>query len=175
MTSCWKKKHTHTHTTINHPLCNLFTPPYESLRQNHPAETFWSLDLSCCRYCLKTTYLLTWLTYLWYLLFSHSVLSHSLQPQKLQASLSFIIFQSSYPLSQWCHSNILSSVIPFSFCLQSFPVPGSFPVSQFFASGSQSIGASASTSVFPMNIQGWFPLGLAALISLQSKGLTSTH
>ena len=69
-------------------------------------------------------------------------------------------------------SNISSSVIPFSSCLQSLPASGSFPMSQFFASGGQSIGASASASasVLPMNIQGWFPLGLTGWISLQSKG-----
>ena len=63
-------------------------------------------------------------------------------------------------------------LIPFSSCLQSFPASGSFPISQFFPSGAQSIGVSASTSVLPMNIQGWFPLGLTGLISLQSKGLS---
>ena len=73
--------------------------------------------------------------------------------------------------SQWCHPTISSSVIPLSSCLQSFPASGSFPISQFFKSGSQSIGASALASVLPMNIQDWFPLGLTALISLQSKGL----
>ena len=62
------------------------------------------------------------------------------------------------PLSQWCHPTSSSFVVPFSSCLQSFPVSGSFPVSQFFASGDQSIGISASASVLPMNIQGWFPL-----------------
>ena len=68
------------------------------------------------------------------------------------------------PLSQWCHSTISSSVIPFSFCLQSFPA--SFPMSWLFASGGQNIVISASTSVLPMNIQGWFPLGLTCLILL---------
>ena len=78
----------------------------------------------------------------------------------------------SCPSSQWYHLTISSSVIPFSSCLQSFPASGSFPMSQFFASGGQSIGAWASTSVLPMNIQDWFPLGLTGLISLQSKGLS---
>ena len=77
----------------------------------------------------------------------------------------------SCPLSWSCHPTISSSVIPFSSCLQSFPAPGSFPMSQFFASDGQSIGASASTSVLLMNIQDWFPLGLTDFISLQSKGL----
>ena len=78
----------------------------------------------------------------------------------------------SCPPSQWCHPTISSSVIPFSSCLQSFPASGSFPMSQFFASGGQSIEASASASVLPMNIQDWFPLGWTGLISLKSKGLS---
>ena len=76
------------------------------------------------------------------------------------------------PLSQWCHPTISSSVIPFSFCLQPFPESGSFPMSQFFASGGQSIGDSASPSVLPRNIQDWLALGLTGWISLQSKGLS---
>ena len=75
------------------------------------------------------------------------------------------------PSSQWCHPIISSSVIPFSSCLQSFPASESFPMSQFFASGDQRIGASASASVLPMNIQGWFPLRWTGLI-LQTKGLS---
>ena len=75
------------------------------------------------------------------------------------------------PLSQWCHPTISSSVSPFSSCLQSFLASGSFPVSQFFTSGGQSTGTSASASVLPMNIQVWLPLGLTGLI-LQSKGLS---
>ena len=77
----------------------------------------------------------------------------------------------SRPSSQWCHPTISSSVIPFSSCRQSFPASGSFPMSQFFASGGQSIGALTSASVLLMNIQDWFPLGLTGLI-LQSKGLS---
>ena len=77
-----------------------------------------------------------------------------------------------HPLSRWCHPTISSSVVPFSFRLQSFPESGSFPMRWLFTSGGQSIGASASASVLPMNIQGWFPLGLTGLISLQSKGLS---
>ena len=73
-------------------------------------------------------------------------------------------------VSDGCHPTISSSVLPFSSCLQSFPASGSFPMSQFFVSGSQSIGASAS--VLPMNIQDWFPLGLSGWISLLSKGLS---
>ena len=77
-----------------------------------------------------------------------------------------------HALSWWCHPTISSSVVPFSSCLQSFTASGSFPMSQFFSSSGQSIRASASASVLPMNIQGWFPLGLTGLISLLSKGLS---
>ena len=76
----------------------------------------------------------------------------------------------SYPLSQWYHPTISFSVVPFSSCLQSFPASRSFQMSWLFASGGQSIGTSAS--LLPTNIQGWFPLGLTGLISLQSKGLS---
>ena len=79
------------------------------------------------------------------------------------------VYPNSCPLSWWCHLIISSSVIPFSSHLQSFPASRSFQMSQFFSSGGQSIGVSASTSVLPMNIQDWFPLGW---ISLQSKGLS---
>ena len=78
----------------------------------------------------------------------------------------------SCPSSQRYHPNVSSSVIPFSSCLQSFPASGSFPMSQFFPSGGQSTGVSASASVLPMNIQDWFPLGWTGWISLQSKGLS---
>ena len=109
--------------------------------------------------------------------FSHSVVSHSLQPHGLQharppcPSPTPRVYWNSCPSSQWCHPAISSSVIPFSH-LQSFPASGSFPMSLFFASGGQSIGVSASTSVFSMNIQDWFPLGWTGWISLQSKGLS---
>ena len=75
-------------------------------------------------------------------------------------------------LSQWCHPTISSSVVPFSSCPQSVPASGSFQMSQIFASGSQSIGVSASTSVLPMNTQDWSPVGWTGWISLQSKGLS---
>ena len=78
----------------------------------------------------------------------------------------------SCPSSRWCYPTISFSVIPFSSHPQSFPSPGSFPVSQFFPSGGQSIGVSASASVSPMNIQDWFPLGWTGWISLQSPGLS---
>ena len=82
------------------------------------------------------------------------------------------LVQNSCPSSQWCHPTISFFVIPLSSCLQSFPASGSFPMSQLFASGGQSIGAWASASVLPMNFQDWFHLGLTGLTSLQSKGLT---
>ena len=78
----------------------------------------------------------------------------------------------SCPLHHWCHPTSLSSVIPFSFCLQSFPMPGSFQMSQLFTSGGQSIVISVSASALPKNIQGWFHLGSTDLISLQSKGIS---
>ena len=111
-------------------------------------------------------------------LFSHLVMSDSLHPHGLQharlpcPSLFPWVCSNSCPSSRWCHPTISSSVIPFS-CLQSFPASGSFPKSQFFASGGQSIGASASASVLPTNIQGWIPLGLTGLISLLSKGFST--
>ena len=112
------------------------------------------------------------------LLFSSSVVSNSLRPHGLQharpscPSLSPGVCSNSYPLGWWCYLTISSFAALFSFRLQSFPASGSFPMSQLFTSGGQSIGASASASVLPMNIQDWYPVGLTGLISLQSKGLT---
>ena len=103
-------------------------------------------------------------------------MSDSLQPHEQQhtrppcPSLTPRIHPNPCPSSQWCHPAISSSVIPFSSCPQSFPASGSFPMSQLFASGGQSIGASAS--VLPMNTQDWSPLGWTSSISLQSKGLS---
>ena len=99
--------------------------------------------------------------------------THEWQHARLPcSSLSPRVCSNSCPLSWWCYLTFSSSVIPFSFCLQHFLASGSFPVSWLFASGGQSIGASASASVLPVYIQGWFPLGLTGLISLQSKGLS---
>ena len=112
------------------------------------------------------------------MLFSHSFMSNSLLPHGLQQdrlpcpSPSPRVCSNSCPLSQWCHPTISSSVVPISSHLQSFPASGSFPMSWLFPSGGQSIGASASASVFPKNIQGWFPLGQTGLNSLHSKGLS---
>ena len=118
----------------------------------------------------------------------HSVVSDSLWPHGLQhARLPCPIpapraCSNSCPSSWWCRSPISSSVVPFSSCLQSFPASGFFPMSQFFTSGGQSIGISASASVLPVNIQDWFPLGLSGfdLLAVQSSysqsyGFSSSH
>ena len=110
--------------------------------------------------------------------FSSSVVSDSLQPHESQhanppcLSPTPGVYTNSCPSSRWCHPAISSSVVPFSSWPQSLIAQGSFPMSQFFAWGGQSIGVSASTSVLPMNTQEWFPLGWTGGISLQSKGLS---
>jgi len=114
----------------------------------------------------------------WNVQFSCSVVSDSLQLHKLQhtrppcPSPTPGVHPNPCPLSQWCHPTISSSVVPFSSCPQSFPASGSFPTSQLFTSGGQSIGVSPSISVLPMNTQGWSALGWTGWISLQSKGLS---
>ena len=121
-----------------------------------------------------------WTTYYWFssVQFSRSVVSDYLWPHELQhtrppcPSQTPGVHPNSYASSRWCHPAISSSVIPFSSCPQSFPASGSFPVSQLFASGGQSIRVSASASVLPMNTQDWSPLGWSGWISLQSKGLS---
>ena len=110
--------------------------------------------------------------------FSRSVVSNPLRPHLLQhtrlpcPSPAPRVSSNSCPLSRYCHLTISSSVVPFSSHLQSFPASGSFRMSQFFTPGGQSVGVSASASVLPMSIQGWFPLGSTGLISLLSKGLS---
>ena len=110
--------------------------------------------------------------------FSRSVVSDSLWPHEPQLarppcpSPTSGVHPNPCPLSQWCRPTVSSSVIPFSSCIQSFPASESFPVSQLFTSGGQSIGVSASTSVLPMNTQDWSPLGWTGWISLQSMGLS---
>ena len=104
---------------------------------------------------------------------SDSLWLHGLQHARLPCpSPAPRTYSNSCPSSWWCHPTISSSVVPFSSYLESCPASGSFPMSQFFASGGQSIGVSASASFLPMNIQDWFPLGLIGLISKQSKGLS---
>ena len=110
--------------------------------------------------------------------FSCWVVYNSLRPHGLQHARPLCqspaprVYTNYCPLSRWCHPTISSSVVPFSSCLQSFSASESFPVSQLFASGGQSIGVSASTSVLPMNTQDWSPSGWTGWISLQSKGLS---
>ena len=110
--------------------------------------------------------------------FSRSVMSDSLQPHEPQHARPPCpppipgVHPDPCPWSQWCHPTISSSVIPFSSCPQSLPASGSLPMSQLFASGGQSIGVSASTSVLPKNTQDWSPLGWTGWISLQSRGLS---
>ena len=110
--------------------------------------------------------------------FSHLVVSDSLQPHRLQharlpcPSTTPGAYSHSCPWIPWCHPTISSSVIPFPSCLRSSPASGFFPMSQFFASGGQSIGVSASASVLPKNILDWFPLGWTGWISLLFKGLS---
>jgi len=110
--------------------------------------------------------------------FSRSVVSDSLWPHEPQHARPPCpspipgVHPNPCPLSQWCHPTISSSVIPFSSCPQSFPVSGSFQMSQLFTSGGQNIGVSTSTSVLPMNTQDWSPLRWTGWISLQSKGLS---
>ena len=109
--------------------------------------------------------------------FSSSVVSESLRPHGLQharppsPSQTYEVYSNSCPSSQWYHPTISFSVVPFSH-LQSCPASGFFQMSQFFASGGQSIRVSASKSVLPTNIQDWFPLGWTGWVSLQSKGLS---
>ena len=111
----------------------------------------------------------------WLVQFSHSVMSHSLKPHGLQHSRPPCpsptpgVYSNSCTLSRWCHPTISSSVVPFSCCLQSLPASESFPMSQFFTPGGQSIGVSASASILPKNIQDWFPLGWTGWISLESS------
>ena len=111
--------------------------------------------------------------------FSHSVVSDSLRPHESQharppcPSPTPGVYSNSSLSSQWCHPAISSSVVPFSSCPQSLPASGSFPMSQLFTYGGQSIGVSASASVLPMSTQDWSPLGWTGWISLQSKGLST--
>ena len=102
-----------------------------------------------------------------------SLWSHRLQHARCSCPLTTPgAYSNSRPSCWWCHPTISSTVVPFSSCLQSFPASGSFSMRQFFASGGQSIGASASASVLPMNIQEWFSLGWTGWIFLQSKELS---
>jgi len=144
-----------------------------------PCSLHWQLDSQPLNHSVQLQRLgQDWVTELNWTEFSRSVLSDSLWPHGLQharlpcPSPTPGAYSNSRPSSWWCHPTISSSVIPFSSHLQSFPASGYFPMSQFFTSDGQSIGASASASVLPMNIQDWFPLGLTGWIRLLSKGLS---
>ena len=140
--------------------------PYRSLQRMESSSLWYTIG----PYWLSILYIVVQ--------FSCSIVSDFLGPHELQhtrppcLSPTPGVYPNSCPSSQWCHPTISPSVIPFSSCLQSFPASGSFPLSQFFVSGGQSIGVLALASVLPMNIQDWFPLGLTDCISLQSKGLS---
>ena len=152
--------------------------PYNKIRDGNKRNklliltTIWRKFLISC-YAEDTRH-----EYIMYQFSPVTVTSDSLRPHGPQhtrlpcPSPSPRVYPNWCPLSQWCHPTISSSVIPFSSCLQSFPASESFPVSQFFTSGGQRTGGSGSTSVLPMNIQDWFPLGWTGWISLQSKGLS---
>ena len=131
-----------------------------------------------CQIHCHQTFLLYFLLRVSYFCSCCQVMPNSLRHHGLKCtrplcpSLSPGACPSSSPLNWRCHPTISSSVVHFSFCLQSFPASGSFPVSRLFASNGQSIGTSTSASVLPMSIQGWFPLGLTGLISFLSRGLS---
>ena len=149
----------------------------EGIKEMYSVNKF-SKVLSFPKSCQKKYYLF-FRQYNWGTVqFSHSVVSDSLWPHGLQhASPPCLsptpgVHSNSCLLSWWCHPTILPSVIPFSSHLQSFPASGSFPMSQYFESGGQSIGVSALVSVLPVNTQDWSPLGWTGWIALQSKGLS---
>ena len=132
------------------------------------------LQLAFCRTCNAPLLRSPFLCVLVIVVLSDSLQPHELQPSRLSGSSTTPrTCSNSCPSSQWCHPTISSSVTPFSSCPQSFPASGSFPVSWLLASGGQSIRASASASVLPMNIQDWFPLGLTGLIYLHFQGLST--
>ena len=145
---------------------------YISLAKDH--WYLWSVD--------RTQFFPVLYKFLFFCLvqFSHSVVSNSLWTLGLQhtrppcPSPTPRVYSNSCPLSRWCQPNISSSVVPFSSCLQYFPASGSFQNSQFFTSGGQRTGTSASASVLPMSIQDWFPLGWTGWISLQFKSINSS-
>ena len=183
----------HGSTNLNITLQSILCyPPTKSIILPFFLHTSLQLIRIQVHSLFSLTYLfyLIWIIYLWVLWdgvydqtlcsvqLSRSVVSDSLWPHGLQharlpcPSPTPTVYSNSCPLSRWYHPTISSSVVPFSSCLQSFPASGSFQMSLFFASGGQSIGVSAPTSVFPMNIQDWFPFRLTDLISLQSKRLS---
>ena len=150
----------------DHSTCKL-PSSYKSISQNRYSTTFCNLQI-CNALPLAFSSVQ----------FSHSVVSDSLQPHESQnarppcPSPTPRVHANPCASSRWCHPAISSSVVPFSSCPQSLPASGSFPMSQLFTWGGQSIGVSASASVLPMNTQDWSPLGWTGLTSLQSEGLS---
>jgi len=130
-------------------------------------ESHGYMDKKGCGVCVCVCVVVQSLSHVWLFVTSWTEAYQASCP-----SFSPRVCSHSCPLSWWCHPTISSSVAHFSSCPQSFPASGSFPVSWLFASGGQSIRASTSASVLPMNIQGWFPLGWTGWISLQSRGLS---
>ena len=151
---------------LNHPL------QLSSASPNSALNILFSLSNSSSYFSLLAN------TDIFQFQFSCSVVSDSLwlhEPQHTRTpcpSPTPRVYPNSWPLSKWCHPTISSSDVPFSSCPQTFPASGSFQMSQLFASGGQSTGVSASTSVLPMNVQNWSPLGWTGWISLQSKGFS---
>ena len=145
------------------------TPVIKSFTHFYGNPIIWQriYHLLCAQHCISLS-----------VQFSFSVVSDSLQPHESQnarlscPSPALVVYSNSCPSSRWCHPAISSSVVRFSSCPQSLPASGSFPMSQLFAWGGQSIGLSASTSVLPMNTQDWSPLGWIGWLSVQSKGLS---
>ena len=149
-----------------HPTCllrNLYAGEEATVRTRHGIMNWFKIGKGGQQGCILSPCLFNFYAEL--VQFSHSVVSDSLRSHGLQharppcPSPAPGVHPNSCPLNRWCHPTISSSVIPFSSCLQSSQASGSFPVSQFFTSGGQSTGVSASASVLPMNIQNWFPLG----------------
>ena len=164
----WKKQK-HKFENIHAPKCSW---------QHYLQMPRHGSKVSINRWMHKKMWSILYITMEYSVQFSCSVMSNSLRPHELQyarppcPSPTPGVYPNSCPLSRWCHPTISSSVIPFSSCPQSLPASGSFPISQLFAWGGQSIGASASASVLPMNTQNWSPSEWTGWISLQSKGLS---
>ena len=158
-------------TSLNLIFCKLISAPARTKEKVEMNHTPFSLQ------SVSENHTYSWLS-ISPVQFSCSEVSDSLQSHGLQhtrhscPSPTPRVYSNSCPLSRWCHPNVSSSVIPLSSRLQSFPASGSFTMSQFFTSGGQSTRVSASTSVLPMNIQDWFPLGWTGWISLQFKELS---
>ena len=166
---CWIFHFTDVYILFNHPSVDRHLDCFHSLAINH--KLLWTSMYQCMFSVLLSS------NFRWTIQFRCLVMSSSLQLHESQnarprcPSPTPGIHPNPCPSSQWCHPAIKSSVVPFSSCPQSLPASESFPVSQLFSSGGQSIGALAS--VLPMNIHDWFPLGWTGLISLLSKGLST--